>query len=233
MVFFSSPHYSAVRAGVASLVLACVLIACGGTDEVVQEEQNPNVPTAQKARAQLNEALRAFNNACVVPHVVRGGRDWPITVLSHGDSDRSQRRRQLQALHSAGVLTSETLTGQRGDEQAVYRLAEGVQESRQEIVTGRGWQSALCFATPQVTRIDTIEALYKRSTRRLAEVTFHYRYSSIASWAQQAGVQRAFPQMSTLVRHAQTEHKTRQTLVKNNGEWVDTRLQRSRAQAQR
>ena len=169
----------------------------------------------------------------MVPEVVSGGRDWPITVLSHDRSDRSQRRLQLEALRGAGVLAAETTTDERGASQTVYRLAEGLESTRQEIISGRGWQSALCFATPQVTRIDTIKDLYDRSTRKLAEVQFHYEYSSIASWAQQTDVQRAFPQMRSLVRHAQSEHEKRQTLVKNGDGWIDTRLQRSRSQAQR
>ena len=214
-----------LRAGLASLVLAPLLVACGGSSgTVVEDDASVPLPAVDEARRLLNESMTAFNTACIVPNLLKGGQDFPVTVIAPNRRERFTRYRQLNALHEAGILRPDTSTS-RQLERLTFRLTEKGQATRARIVVGRGEQAALCFAQPRVVSLDTIKALDGRTNRPLAEVVFQYEYSPIDGWAKHPEVEREFSAVRRFERQtANGVQSTRQTLVQTDDGWVDVRL---------
>jgi hypothetical protein len=209
------------RAGLASLLLAGFLVACGGS-EVVQD-QDDDLPTQETARSALEQSMNAFNTACLIPERAKQ-QGFPVTVLAPSRRERRTRYRELNALAASGVLVADT-TSDRNIERLTFRVADEWESALRSLADARrGTQKALCYAEPRVTRIDTIKALRGRTTRKLAEVIFRYRYTEAAAWARHQGVQREFPEVRGFLQARTSEQQMSQTLVATDAGWVDARL---------
>jgi DNA-binding PadR family transcriptional regulator len=208
-----------------ALAGAVVLLwACGSVKPTQTTEEGYRIPSPGQARIALNEGLQAFNEACIVPDALGRGEDFPVTIVEPDTLDPPVRYRQLRALEDAGLLTNRRDTTSGGLMRRTFALTEDGQEVNREIFEFRGWQSSLCYATPRVTRVDSIYAVPDRSPRPLAEVIFHHALQEVRPWARRSEVRQLFPSIIPRVREVGTPTQSRRSLIETESGWTDSRL---------
>lgn len=209
---------------IAAFLSAAVLVAACGGGPHLSPDGLP-LPSDNAAEDALNEALRAYNEACIVPEALGQTDNFPVTLIVSDTTDPSFRFQQLAALETAGLLLSARDTTARRLVRQEFRLTEDGHDAVQTVFSFRGERTALCFAKPEVTRIDTLRAIKTRSPRPVTEVDFAYRYEDVAEWTRHDVVQRAFPNLPSLLREIQGTRTGRQTIQKlGEDRWRDARL---------
>lgn len=198
-------------------------VACGGAGVTTTPDGLPR-PTDDAATESLNRALQFYNEACVYPEALRRGKDFPITVIEPDTLDPSYRYRQLRALAGTQVLSMAENTDGRGMLRQAFSITEEGREARQTVYTFRGEREGICYATPTVTRIDTVKGVRDRSPRSLVEIDFTYAYEEVAPWARDREVQQAFPAVSAFLRTINQSKSMTRVLAQTERGWRDVRL---------
>lgn len=207
----------------AAVVGATLVAACSGGPRLSPD--GLPLPSENAAEDALNESLRAYNEACLVPDALGQRDNFPVTLIVSDTTDPSFRFQQLQALESIGLVLSRRDTTSRRLVRQQFSLTEDGQDAVQTVFSFRGERTAICFATPEVTRIDTIRALKTRSPRPVAEIDFAYRYDDVAEWTQQEPVRRTFPNLPALLQRLDAPQTGRQTIQQlGDDRWRDVRL---------
>jgi DNA-binding PadR family transcriptional regulator len=215
----------------AALAIGLLLAACSGSGGTLTDPEGRPIPSDDAARDALNESLRSFNEACLAPQAMEQNDEFPITLIEPDTTRPTVAVRQLFSLESAGLLTHERTVDDRGLVRTTFRLTERGEEARETVYQFRGWRSAICYARPRVTRIDTVIAIKDRTPRPLAEVTFAFRYGEAAPWTRQREVQRQFPETRRFTQGTRSTETDRQTLVQTDDGWRALRvIRRTRQQ---
>ncbi len=216
-----------VRRAVLGWTLACaalLLWSCAGVQETQTTSDGNRIPSDGLAQQALNEGLARFNEACVVPDMLERGETFPVTIVEPDTLQPPVRYQQLLALQQQGLLTNQTDTTSAGLVRRTFALTEKGQQAQSEIFGFRGWRSGICYATPRVTRIDSIAAVPDRSPRPIAEVRFHHALQNVQPWARTPRVQRLFPTIRPILEDAGTPVPARRTLIETEDGWTDSRL---------
>lgn len=208
-----------------SVLLGISGLGCVGSDEaavVIRDEEGPT-PTPADTRTALNEALQSFNPHCLAPSVHNSEDPYPVSVLSPGSNEASYRYRQLQALTRAGLLDTTVVdtTGSLPVHQ--FEPTSVGQENMYDIAQGGGYRKMFCYATPHVTQLDSIKAIYNSGPNPLAKVWFEYGYRDLGTWVESAAIQRTFSGLESLPS-PQARHSAEELLVQVDSAWVDRRL---------
>jgi hypothetical protein len=213
----------------AFLLLGSLLLSCGGSEEatsdvVIEDEEGP-VPTVDEARSALNDALRAYNRYCLVPEAQKT-QGYPITRINPSGTAPSFEYQQLRALQQAGLL--DTTVVQSAGELPVHKfdLTDAGRETQYQIARGRGYDPRFCYAIPEVSRVDSIKAVFNSGPNELARVWFAYRYTELKPWVETPSVQRMFSGVEPLPS-PDRERTAEQLLIRIGGiggTWVDRRL---------
>lgn len=209
---------------VAALVVGLLLAACSGAGSTRTDPEGRPIPSDDAARDALNESLRSFNEACLAPQAMEQNDEFPITLIEPDTTRPTVAVRQLFSLESAGLLMHERTVDNRGLVRTTFRLTERGEKARETVYQFRGWRSAICYAQPRVTRIDTVIAIKDRTPRPLAEVTFAFRYGEAAPWARGQELQRQFPETRMFTQGSRSTETDRQTLVQTDDGWRALRV---------
>ncbi len=91
--------------------------------------------------------------------------------------------KSMDALSKAGLLTR--------TEDGAFKLVRYALTPLGTRATGR-----FCYGHRDVTSVDSFTPLHAVEGRKATEVTYHYRMVDVPVWAQDAGIQKAFPEMA-------------------------------------
>jgi len=217
------------RVSASCLALAVVflgggLLACSGGEEtvVVREEEGP-APTPTEARTALNEALQAFNDYCLAPAAQGSDTTYPIALVNPGASTSSYRYRQLAALREAGLLDTTVARSSGGLPVHRFALTQTGRGHQYEIAQGQGYRPMFCYATPRVTRLDSIKAVYNAGPNSLVRVWFTYGYEDQSPWVESPALRRSFSGLTPLPS-PDARRSDRKLLVRVDSAWIDRRL---------
>jgi hypothetical protein len=207
------------------LLIGFGILGCGGGDEaavIIRDDDGP-APTPAEARTALNEGLQSFNDHCLTPTAQTSTDPYPISVFGPGSNEASHQYQQLQALTRTGLLDRTVVDTTGSLPIHRFALTSMGRESQYEIVQGSGYTEMFCYATPHVTRLDSIEAIYNAGPNPLARVWFEYGYKDLGAWVESAPVQRTFSGLESLPS-PQARHSGVELLVRVDSAWVDRRL---------
>lgn len=208
----------------ATLLVGLGLLACSGSEEVnkiVKDDEEGPIPTAQQAERALKEALTAFNGYCLFPRAQASSASYPLRRFNPNKS--TLRYRQLRALTEAGLLDTTITKGKRGLPVHRFALTETGRASQYDIAEGRSYRSKFCYAIPEITRIDSIKAVYTSGPNPLAQIWFTHGYQDVADWIESRRVQRSFSGLPPRPSSSDTLH-TNKLLMQVDSAWVDRRL---------
>jgi hypothetical protein len=212
---------------VTALLLGLGGLACGGsgeTTDIVTDDSEGPIPSPQDAQDALNEALQAFNEYCVAPRAQGRENEYPLALFNPDSNASSFRYRQLRALAQVGLLERYV---EQDDQQGLpihrFALTKKGRQARYDIAQARAYVSRFCYATPEVTRIDSIKSVYTSDPDPLANVWFSYTYQDLQPWAESREVQRVFRGLRSRPSRTDTI-RTEQLLIRVDSAWVDRRL---------
>lgn len=209
---------------IATVLVGLGLLACGGSEEsrdVVTDDEEGPIPTVSQAQQALNEALKAFNEHCVVPRAQ--GRDATYPLPLFNPSATTFQYRQLRSLTEAGLLDTTITPGKRGLPVHRFALTKTGRAAQYDIAEGRGYRKMFCYTVPQIIRVDSIKSVYTSGPNPLANVWFAYSYRGAADWIESRSVQRSFsgrpprPEPNDTIR-------ADELLMRIDSAWVDRRL---------
>jgi len=200
-----------------------LLLACSGA-ETRTDASGRSLPSENAAEDAIEASLEAFNSACISPQAVSGGETFPVTLIEPDTTRPTVAVRQLLTLEDAGLVTSNRVVDDRQLVKNTFQLTDDGEEAIQTVYQFRGWQSALCYAQPEIVRIDTIYALRQRSPRPLAEVAFAYQLVDVAEWVRRDDVQQSFPDIRDELATVGTTQTDRQTVVLTDDGWRALRV---------
>ncbi len=210
------------------LILTCLvgfgLLACGGssaTEVVIQDEQGPT-PTPDEAREAIGEALAAFNQFCLVPAAQNAPNAYPVSIANPNPNNPSFQYRQLLALSEVGLLDTTVTRSQGGLPVHRFSITQKGKQTQYEIAQSRGYEPMFCYAIPEVTRLDSIKAVYNSGPNALAQVWFAYRYTNLQKWVEAPIVQQNFSGLQSLPSRA--PRAANMLLMRVDTAWVDRRL---------
>jgi hypothetical protein len=185
------------------------------------EIKKPNDANFAKA---INQYLAKHDEACTII-----GRQFPIDVPRAEQNDRYGIAPELAALEQAGLVhagnTTAVVHGMLGALQGPtppqpvkrYELtAEGKKYFRQ-IPTIFGLKSGFCYGRKTVGSIVKWTEPVTAGAYSRSEVTYTYKIVDPASWAERPEVQRAFPDIRTMVTGASKTNEIAGLQLTNKG----------------
>ncbi len=208
----------------ATLLVGLSLLACSGSEEVneiVKDDEEGPIPEAQQAEQALNEALTAFNDYCLYPRAQGPRASYPLQLFNPNTS--TLRYRQLRALAEAGLLDTTITKGRQGLPVHRFALTKTGRASQYDIAEARSYRPKFCYAVPEVTRIDSIKAVYTSGPNPLARIWFTHSYPDVADWIDARLVRRSFSGRPPTPSPSDTLH-TDELLIQVDSAWVDRRL---------
>ena len=197
--------------------------ACAGA-ETVTDDTGRKMPSENAAEDAVNESLMSFNEACINPQALSQGDTFPITLIEADTTRPTVAVRQLLTLEDAGLVTSNRVVNDQRLVKNTFTLTEDGDESLSTVYQFRGWRSALCYATPEVARIDTIYALRQQGPQPLADVRFAYRLVDVADWARRDDIQRSYPDVQDILATVGQTRTEQQTVVLTDTGWRAVRV---------
>lgn len=197
--------------------------ACAGS-ETVTDDTGRKMPSENAAEDAIGESLMSFNEACISPRALSQGDTFPITLIEADTTRPTVALRQFLTLKDAGLVTSNRVVNDQRLVKNTFTLTEDGEESLSTVYQFRGWQSALCYATPEVTRIDTIYALRQPGPRPLADVTFAYQLVDVAEWARRDDIQQSYPDIQDILDTIGQTQTEQQTVVLTDTGWRALRV---------
>ncbi len=197
--------------------------ACAGA-ETVTDDTGRKMPSENAAQDAIEESLISFNEACINPQALAQGETFPITLIEADTTQPTVAVRQLLTLEDAGLVTSNRVVSDQRLVKNTFTLTDDGEEFLATVYQFRGWRSALCYATPEVTRIDTIYALRQRGPRPLADVTFAYQLVDVAEWARRDNIQQSYPDIQDILDTARQTQTEQQTVVLTDTGWRALRV---------
>jgi len=197
--------------------------ACAGA-ETVTDDTGRKMPSENAAEDAVNESLMSFNEACINPQALSQGDTFPITLIEADTTRPTVAVRQLLTLEDAGLVTFNRVVNNQRLVKNTFTLTEDGEESLSTVYQFRGWQSALCYATPEVTQIDTIYALRQQGPQPLADVRFAYRLVDVADWARRDDIQRSYPDVQDILATVGQTRTEQQTVVLTDTGWRAVRV---------
>jgi len=207
-----------------SLVFLITLwTACSGADTVT-DDAGRQMPSENAAEDAIEESLSSFNKACISPQALSQGETFPVTLIEPDTTRPTVAVRQFLTLQEAGLVTSNRVIEDRGLVKNTFTLTKDGQKSESTVYQFRGWRSALCYATPEVVRIDTVYALRQRGPRPLAEVRFAYSLVDVTEWTRLDAIQESFPDIQDVLDQAGQTQSDQQTLVLTDTGWRALRV---------
>jgi DNA-binding PadR family transcriptional regulator len=210
-----------------SLVLLALSLtlwtACAGS-ETVTDETGREMPSENAAEDAIEESLMSFNEACISPKALSQGETFPITLIEPDTTRPTVAVRQFLTLEDAGLVTSNRVVDDRRLVKNTFTLTDDGEKSLSTVYQFRGWRSALCYATPEVTRIDTIYALRQRGPRPLADVKFAYQLVDVADWARRDDIQQSYPDIQDVLDTVGQTQTEQQTVVLTDTGWRALRV---------
>lgn len=206
-----------------AVLLAGFLVACSGAETTTDESGRP-MPSENAAEDAIEESLMSFNDACINPQALSQGETFPVTLIEPDTTRPTVAVRQFLTLEDAGLVASNRVVDDRGLVKNTFTLTEDGQKSVQTVYQFRGWRSALCFATPEVTRIDTIFALRQPAQQPLAEVQYAYQLTDLEDWAQRDDIQQNYPDVRDVLPTMNQAETARETVVLTGNGWRSLRV---------
>lgn len=197
--------------------------ACAGS-ETVTDETGREMPSENAAEDAIEESLMSFNEACINPQALSQGETFPITLIEPDTTRPTVAVRQFLTLEDAGLVTSNRVVDDRRLVKNTFTLTDDGEESLSTVYQFRGWRSALCYAMPEVVRIDTIYALRQRGPRPLADVTFAYQLVDVAEWARRDDIQQSYPDVQDVLDTVGRTRTEQQTVVLTDTGWRALRV---------
>lgn len=206
------------------LILSVTLwTACAGS-ETVTDENGRKMPSENTAEDAIEESLMSFNKACINPQALSQGETFPITLIEADTTRPTVGVRQFLTLEDAGLVTSNRVVNDQRLVKNTFTLTDDGEKSLSTVYQFRGWRSSLCYATPEVTRIDTIYALRQRGPRPLADVRFAYQLVDVTDWARRDDIQRSYPDVQDILETVGQTRTEQQTVVLTDTGWRALRV---------
>jgi len=206
-----------------AVLLAGFFAACSGAETTTDESGRP-MPSENAAEDAIEESLMSFNDACINPQALSQGETFPVTLIEPDTTRPTVAVRQFLTLEDAGLVASNRVVDDRGLVKNTFTLTEDGQKSVQTVYQFRGWRSALCYATPEVTRIDTIFALRQPAQQPLAEVQYAYQLTDLEDWARRDDIQQSYPDVRDVLPTMNQTETARETVVLTGNGWRSLRV---------
>lgn len=206
-----------------AICVAVVFVACSGAETTTDETGRP-MPSENAAEDAIEQSLIAFNDACINPQSLSQGETFPVTLIEPDTTRPTVAVRQFLTLEDAGLVSSNRVVDDRGLVKNTFTLTKEGEKSLETVYQFRGWRSALCYASPEVTRIDTVFALRQPAQRPLAEVRYAYQLTDVAEWARRDDIQQSYPDIRDVLRDTDTAQSGRETVVLTETGWRALRV---------
>ncbi|PEN14247.1 hypothetical protein CRI94_04195 [Longibacter salinarum] len=208
---------------VCALCLTGLFVACSGAETTTDESGRP-MPSESAAEDAITESLIAFNDACINPQALSQGETFPVTLIEPDTTRPTVAVRQFLTLEDAELLSSNRIVDERGLVKNTFTLTDDGQKSLKTVYQFRGWRSAFCYATPEVTEIDTIFALRQRAQQPLAEVQYSYELTDVEDWARRDDIQRNYRDVPDILRETNQTKSGRETVALTDTGWRSLRV---------
>ncbi len=195
---------------VGGVVLSIALIGCGN---------DATEPNEKNFAAAVNAALENEGAFCVPMQ-------FPVALNSGDLVVNSDRRKQMQALESAGLVHA---TEYEADERSMFGGTRSAKLPRYDLSPvgakyvgqvrrGAGEPvPALCYGQPRLQRVVSWEGPRQVEASMVAVVRYTYSIEDVAPWANDAAVQEAFRPIRERVRGAGTVDKVAPLRLNNTG----------------